>query len=152
MATRGSTGASGRSPPKVVLIETRHVRTDEEHFKSVVQCLTGKGSTLEAVVPEKPAIISYLGGVIGSRCGSIADVRRWPLATKYLPAPLQPPLLPPLPSALALKEYESLNLSDDCSYMLHQNYWEAARSVCVCMSSEIHQLCLCISMNCNSIA
>ncbi|XP_074563950.1 uncharacterized protein LOC141820523 [Curcuma longa] len=121
MATRGSkAGAGGRSPPKVVVIETRHVRTDAEHFKAVVQSLTGKDSTIEAVVPEKPAI-SNVGG-FGGRCSSAFGVAIWPAAAEYLP-PLQPPelLLPP-PSALTLKESESEILLDDDSYMLRQHY------------------------------
>ncbi|XP_042420196.1 uncharacterized protein LOC122008511 [Zingiber officinale] len=122
MGTRISTG--GRSQPKVVVIETRHVRTDTEHFKSVVQSLTGKDSTLSAVVPEKPAI-SYPGGVTAGPCGSVVDVRIWPSAAEYLPALAMqpPPLLLPAPSP----SYQSLNSvaeisSDDYSYyMLHQN-------------------------------
>ncbi|KAG6508743.1 uncharacterized protein LOC121983314 [Zingiber officinale] len=127
MVMRGSkAGAGGRSPPKVVVIETRHVRTDAKHFKAVVQSLTGKDSTLEAVVPEKPDI-SYVGGFIGGRCSNAFGVARWPAEAKYLPL-LQPPvvLLPP-PSALTLKESESSNsaleiLLDDGCYMLRQHY------------------------------
>ncbi|URD75373.1 hypothetical protein MUK42_35771 [Musa troglodytarum] len=42
---------------KVVVVETRYVRTDAEHFKYVVQTLTGKDSILEAVVPEMPIVV-----------------------------------------------------------------------------------------------
>lgn len=39
---------------KVTVIETRFVKTDAAHFKSVVQSLTGKDSTVTGVVPERP--------------------------------------------------------------------------------------------------
>lgn len=39
---------------KVTVIETRFVKTDAAHFKSVVQSLTGKDSTPTGVVPERP--------------------------------------------------------------------------------------------------
>lgn len=60
MLSSGGKPAGGERV-KVVIVETRYVRTDSEHFKSVVQTLTGKNSTLEAVVPEKPAISIVLG-------------------------------------------------------------------------------------------
>lgn len=133
MVTRGSKAAAAgaRSPPKVVVIETRHVRTDAGHFKAVVQSLTGKDSTLEAVVPEKPAI-SYVGGFIGGRSSSAFGVARWPAAAAEYLLPLQPRelLLPPPSSALTLKESESLNSAseipldlDDGSYMLRQLHY-----------------------------
>ncbi|XP_038976710.1 VQ motif-containing protein 10-like [Phoenix dactylifera] len=42
---------------RVTVIETKFVKTDAAHFKSVVQSLTGKDSTVTAVVPERPRAI-----------------------------------------------------------------------------------------------
>lgn len=41
------------SPVKVVFIETQYVKTDELHFKSVVQKLTGKCSVINRDLPKR---------------------------------------------------------------------------------------------------
>ncbi|KAH6764136.1 hypothetical protein C2S52_013044 [Perilla frutescens var. hirtella] len=42
---------NGNNPVKVVIINTQFVETDARSFKSVVQGLTGKNSTITAALP-----------------------------------------------------------------------------------------------------
>lgn len=55
LMSSGSRQAGG--DVKVVVVETRYVRTNAKHFKYVVQTLTGKDSILEAMVPETPIVV-----------------------------------------------------------------------------------------------
>ncbi|XP_016502012.1 VQ motif-containing protein 1 [Nicotiana tabacum] len=53
-----------RVPVKIIVINTQYIETDASSFKSVVQRLTGKNSTVEleaTAAPPPPAAASYGG-------------------------------------------------------------------------------------------
>ncbi|KAG1335181.1 putative VQ motif-containing protein 1 [Cocos nucifera] len=66
MSTKGVEAAG----VKVTVIETRFVKTDAAHFKSIVQSLTGKDSTATSVLPERPhAVRGTVQLVEETNCG-----------------------------------------------------------------------------------
>lgn len=72
----GGGGRNGNKPVKVVIINTQFVETDARSFKSVVQNLTGKDSTIPAVEP--PQRFQSGGGAapVFSRGTSFKDFER----------------------------------------------------------------------------
>lgn len=51
----GTRSSSSRNSVKVVIINTEYVETDARSFKSVVQSLTGKDSTISAAAQHPPS-------------------------------------------------------------------------------------------------
>ncbi|CAN4103047.1 unnamed protein product [Withania somnifera] len=61
----------GRDPVKIVIINTQYIETDATSFKSVVQKLTGKNSTVavETVVAPPPPLLPVTASYDGSGHG-----------------------------------------------------------------------------------
>ncbi|KAG6423770.1 hypothetical protein SASPL_114173 [Salvia splendens] len=71
-------GVSG-SAVKVVIINTQFVETDARSFKSVVQSLTGKDSTIPPAAQPQPAVgvsVSYNSAPVLTRGMSFRDFER----------------------------------------------------------------------------
>ncbi|XP_059441900.1 VQ motif-containing protein 10-like [Corylus avellana] len=65
---------SGRKPMKVVIINTHYVETDATSFKSVVQKLTGKDSTLANDPEESESRIHFRERMATTRSSSSVQI------------------------------------------------------------------------------